>query len=50
VAVSYKALNITIYLVLVVAGLYDLSGLTDAGVHGGDLVVRFGKEGGLQGF
>jgi hypothetical protein len=35
---------------LVVAGLYDLSSLTDTRVRGGDLVVRFSKEGGLQGF
>jgi hypothetical protein len=47
VAVSYEALNITVYLVLVVVGLYDLSGLIDAGVRGRDLVVRFSKEGGL---
>jgi hypothetical protein len=39
-------LNITIHLVLVVSGLYDLSSLTDARVHGRDLAVRFSKEGG----
>jgi hypothetical protein len=47
VAVLYKALNITVHLILVVAGLYDLSSLIDTRVHGGDLVVRFSKEGGL---
>jgi hypothetical protein len=47
VVVLYEALNITVYLVLVVAGLYDLSSLIDARVRGGDLVVCFSKEGGL---
>jgi hypothetical protein len=50
VAVSYEALNIAVHPVPVVTGLYDLSGLADAWVRGGDLAVRFGKKSGPQGF